>query len=176
MLTNLRVLGLAKCTEITDKSLRALSHLDQLENLNLNGTMITDDACLTIKKFTKLHTLGLGNLSVRSLYDPGFDGSKLSELGGLNHLRVLDMQFNSALIRNNFRAIRVLKLDTLNVRCCRMDDSYVEIFMQIPTLRKLVLIANDISGCSNCRSPTYTPGHRDCVHRNHSNRVQFRTE
>jgi hypothetical protein len=80
--SNLRNLSLASLM-VEDRHLGPLSHLTNLENLNLNGTLITTEGIQTLSTFRNLRTLSLCGLPVNDKHLSMFDHIETLTLGSI---------------------------------------------------------------------------------------------
>lgn len=131
-------IDLANC-EVSDETLRLLhsKYAVNVSNLDLMGTLITDEALALLEFLPSLEYL---NLSGTQITGTGFDGEKTK------NLKVLRMCDCPNLTTAGFsRLSTVHSLENLMLINSRVEDSDMEYIAKLPQLKKLFLNKTNIT-------------------------------
>lgn len=123
----LKLLNLT-CPQLTDKGITMLD-LPELERLTLLTPNITDISIESLKKSKKLDDLALLSLAVSKNI-----GITLSELPNLRNLTLSGLRDISS---ESLQAMAKMKLITLMLRDCLLNDEHFDTISEMKTLRRL---------------------------------------
>jgi hypothetical protein len=148
-------------TRATDADLASLVALDQLEDLVLNGTSITDAGVRYLPRFLRLRRLLLGstrvtdaslsdvaalaNLEVLELSQTEITDKGIFALGDLRKLKYLGLADTSISNEGLCSLMELKKLQELRLSRSRVTDAGLECVGRLHALNVLVLNGTDVS-------------------------------